>query len=68
MNAAHGCRSNANGVDAAVSDAALPNQWQEADVSAAIVAAVEIGVGRLWNKTEAIDFEEFRQVVVAPCR
>ena len=65
MDATHRCRSNSNGVDTAVSDAALPQQWQESDVSAAIMAAVEIGERRLWNKTEAIDLEEFRQILVA---
>ena len=65
MDAAHGCRSNSNGVDAAVSDAALPKQWQEADVSAAIMATVEIGERRVWNKTEAIGLEELRQILVA---
>ena len=63
MDAAHRCSPNANGVNAAMSNSALSKQWQEADVSAAIMTAVEIGVRRLRNKTEAINFEEFGQIL-----
>ncbi|MEN9019488.1 MAG: hypothetical protein GWQ05_12470 [Verrucomicrobiaceae bacterium] len=57
MDAAHGCRSHTNGVDAAVSGVTLSKQWQETDVSAATMTAVEIGVRRLCNKSEAIGLE-----------
>ena len=55
-----GC-PNANGVDTAVRDAALPIQRQESDVSTAIMAAVQIGVGRLGHKTKAAGLEQLRQ-------
>ena len=54
-----GC-PNANGVDAAARDAALPIQRQESDVSAAIMAAVQIGVGRLGHKPKAASLEQLR--------
>ena len=62
-----GC-PNANGVDAAARDAALPIQRQESDVSAAIMAAVQIGVGRLGHKPKAAGLEQLRQSfgVIAP--
>ena len=54
----------ANSVDAAVSDATLPHQWQESDVSAAIVSAIHVGVGCFRNETKPVHFEQLWQIVV----